>query len=107
MDAAIHDEKLYYNTMPQSVYNSKKAQENLNKEKLMKFEQSLSNMLGALSIRPLPRPRLSKKKFSDKEGGFRREFALNIPHVGQRSLSIAANQIDMKRLQYIQDDVYG
>ena len=41
LSEAIVDEKLYYNTMPQKIYEARKAKEDLNAEKLSKFEQNV------------------------------------------------------------------
>ena len=67
LEKAVVDEKLYYNTMPYSIYKSKLAHDKLSNEKLVKFEQNIVNSLISeqrglsLSRRVL----LSRKKQSD------------------------------------------
>lgn len=102
MDVAIKDERLYYNTMPYSIYEAKIAQEKLNQEKLHKFQQHIFNVMKPLNLNsPLSRSKYTKKKLSDQERGYQLE---KIPKVGQRSYSIAANQVELNRLQYFQED---
>ena len=41
LEKAYINEKLYYNTMPYSIYEAKKERDELNTEKLMKLEQNI------------------------------------------------------------------
>ena len=63
LEKAVINEKLYYNTMPYSIYEAKLARDELNQERLAKFEQNIVNQSPGAMLNH--RARLSKKKLSD------------------------------------------